>query len=297
MTMTSARPPRARPTKLRNTLVAGVALAGLTSAALVAASSRASAVSPYQRGPAPTATSITATTGPYATSKTSVLSAAGFGGGTIYYPTTTADGTFGAVAISPGFTESQSAISWYGPRLASFGFVVFTIDTVSGMDQPSSRATQLLNALDYLTTQSSVKTRVDAGRLAVMGHSMGGGGTLEAARNRPSLKADIPLAPWDTTTFPTVTVPTMVLGMQGDLIAPVAQHAIPFYNSVPATTKKAYVELKGASHTTTNSPNTTIAHFAISWLKRWVDNDTRYSPFLCSVSSTALSSYRSNCPF
>lgn len=95
------------------------------------------AENPYQRGPAPTTVSIEATRGPYAVSQTSVsrLGATGFGGGTIYYPTSTSDGTFGAVAIAPGYTAYQSSIAWLGPRLASQGFVVFTIDTLTTSDQ------------------------------------------------------------------------------------------------------------------------------------------------------------------
>ena len=68
----------------------------------------------------------------------SSLSVSGFGGGT----STTRpdrDGTFGAIAISPGYTAYQSSIAWLGPRLASQGFVVFTIDTITTLDQPASR--------------------------------------------------------------------------------------------------------------------------------------------------------------
>lgn len=150
---------------------------------------------PYERGPAPTESSIEALRGPYSVADTSVSSLAvtGFGGGTIYYPTSTSDGTFGAVVIAPGFTAYQSSIAWLGPRLASQGFVVFTIDTNTTLDQPDSRGRQLLAALDYLTGRSSVRGRIDSGRLGVMGHSMGGGGTLEAAKSRPSLQAAIPL--------------------------------------------------------------------------------------------------------
>lgn len=32
-----------------------------------------------------------------------------------------------------------------------------------------------------------------------------------------------------------------------------------------------------------NSPNTTIARYAISWLKEFVDNDDRYEQFLCAA--------------
>ncbi|CAM5582790.1 hypothetical protein STENM327S_07380 [Streptomyces tendae] len=94
----------------------------------------------------------------------SSLAVTGFGGGTIYYPTSTSDGTFGAVVIAPGFTAYQSSIAWLGPRLASQGFVVFTIDTNTTLDQPDSRGRQLLAALDYLTERSSVRGRIDSSR-------------------------------------------------------------------------------------------------------------------------------------
>ena len=115
------------------------------------------------------------------------------------------------LAICPGFTATQSSIAWIGQRLASHGFVVMTINTNSTFDQPPSRATQLMAALRYLTnsSNSTVRARVDANRLGVAGHSMGGGGTLMAARDNPSLKAAVPMTPWSQTkSFSTVRVPT-----------------------------------------------------------------------------------------
>ena len=112
----------------------------------------------------------------------------GFGGGTIYYPTSTSEGTFGGVAIAPGYTASKSSMAWLASRLASHGFVVFNIDTITTADQPASRGRQLLAALDYLVRSSSAASRVDGGRLGVIGHSMGGGGALEAADSRPQLQ-------------------------------------------------------------------------------------------------------------
>lgn len=255
---------------------------------------------PYQRGPNPTNASIEATRGSFATSQTTVssLSADGFGGGTIYYPTSTSEGTFGAVAISPGFTAGQSSISWMGPRLASQGFVVFTIDTNSRFDQPASRGRQLQAALDYLVEDSSVRSRVDADRLAVAGHSMGGGGSLEAADDNPDLQAAIPLQPWNTQkSWTGVDVPTLIIGAQNDSVASVTSHSERFYSSIPASSEKAYLELRGASHFVSNSPDTTTAKYMISWLKRYVDNDTRYEQFICPApSGTAISEYRDTCP-
>ncbi|MCX4677956.1 alpha/beta hydrolase [Streptomyces sp. NBC_01433] len=292
------RTAKSRSRTLKGLLAATVATAGLMTALVPGAQA---ADNPYERGPAPTVSSIEASRGSYATSQTSVssLSVSGFGGGTIYYPTSTADGTFGAVVISPGFTAYQSSIAWLGPRLASQGFVVFTIDTNTTLDQPDSRGRQLLAALDYLTKGSSVRGRVDATRLGVMGHSMGGGGTLEAAKSRTSLKAAIPLTGWNLdTTWPELRTPTLVVGADGDTIAPVATHSEPFYGSLPGSLDKAYLELRGATHLTPNTANTTIAKYSISWLKRFIDNDTRYEQFLCPIpqASLTIAEYRGNCP-
>ncbi|MGW6534677.1 bis(hydroxyethyl) terephthalate hydrolase [Streptomyces sp. NPDC055051] len=270
-------------------------------ALLLAPGAGAAAGNPYERGPAPTEASVEAARGSYAVAQTSVssLAASGFGGGTIYYPTSTADGTFGAVAISPGFTATQSSVAWLGPRLASQGFVVFVIDTLTTLDQPDSRGRQLLAALDHLTQRSAVRGRVDATRLAVMGHSMGGGGTLEAAKSRPSLKAAVPLTGWNTDkTWPELRTPTLVIGADGDTVAPVATHSEPFYESLPSDLDKAYLELNGATHFTPNTSNTTLAKYSLAWLKRFVDDDTRYEQFLCPLPrpSLTIDEYRGTCP-
>jgi len=254
---------------------------------------------PYERGPTPSESSITATRGPFATSSDSVSSlVAGFGGGTIHYPTSTSSGTFGAVAFAPGFTASSSSYSWAGPRLASQGFVVFLIDTNSRFDQPGSRGDQLLAALEYLTESWSGRNRIDESRLAVAGHSMGGGGTLNAAAEDRTLQAAIALQPWELDkSWSEIRTPTMIIGAQNDSVASVASHSIPFYNSIPSSSEKAYVELRGASHFVANSGDTWQARSMIVWLKRYVDNDTRYEQFMCPTpSSFSLSDYRGTCP-
>lgn len=284
----------------RNLFAALAALAAVLVSALVSGTTGpAQALSnPYERGPAPTEASIEAETGPFAVASTRAPSGQGFGGGTIWYPTTTAEGRFGVVAIAPGFTGPESSIRWYGPRLASHGFVVITIATRSIWDFPSSRATQLLNALDYVTQRSDVRARVDPDRRAVMGHSMGGGGTLIAARRDPTLEAAVPLTGWSAdANFSSLQVPALVVSAENDTIASDAAHSRPFYESMPATLDKAYLLLDEAGHFAPVSPNTTIAKYAIAWLKRFVDDDTRYDQFLCPLpSAPEIAEYPGTCP-
>jgi dienelactone hydrolase len=262
----------------------------------------AHAAGPYERGPDPTNSILEASRGPFSTSSSNVssLSVSGFGGGVVYYPTDTSQGTFGAIAISPGYTASWSSIDWLGPRIASHGFVVIGIETNSRYDQPASRGRQLLAALDWLVEDSSttIRSRVDGSRLAVAGHSMGGGGSLEAADDRPQLQAAIPLAPWNTTkNWSGLRVPTMIIGGENDSVASVTTHSQPFYESIPSSSEKAYMELNGASHFFPQTTNTPTAKYMVSWLKRFVDDDTRYEQFLCPrPSGSAIEEYRDTCP-
>ncbi|MEU4564551.1 alpha/beta hydrolase [Actinoplanes sp. NPDC023936] len=281
-------------------MVGALAAVALSVAGITLVPSADAATTSYPKGPAPSTSSIEAVRGPFSTAQTSVsrLAATGFGGGDIYYPTDTSAGTFGAVVIAPGFTASKSSMAWLAPRIASQGFVVFNIDTLTTSDQPDSRGRQLLAAADYLTGRSTVRTRIDATRVAVVGHSMGGGGTLEASRSRPSLQAAIPLTPWNLTkSWSGNTVPTLVIGADGDSVAPVRTHSEPFYQSLPASPGKAYLELNSATHFAPNTSNTTIAKFSIAWLKLFVDNDTRYQQFVCPGPGVSLTveEYRSSC--
>ena len=268
---------------------------------------------PFAKGPAPTKASVEASTGPftYTTTNVSSWSADNYGGGTIYHPTNVT-GPFATIVVVPGYTAYQSSVSWWGPRLASHGFVVMTIDTNTTSDQPPSRSDQQMRALNQLKTFSNTSShpiyrKVDPNRLGVMGWSMGGGGSLISAENNPSLKAAIPFAPWNTTqTFTRITVPTLILACESDAIAPVISHASPFYNSIPSTTKKGYLQINNGSHYCHNTGNdypALIGKYGVSWMKRFMDNDTRYSQFLCGplhdadLSLYAVDEYRQNCPY
>lgn len=273
-----------------------------------------------QIGPNPTTSSLEASAGSFSVGTISVSSlVSGFDGGTIYYPT--ASGTYGVIAICPGYTASSSSLAWWGRKLASWGFIAFTIDTNSIYDQPYDRAPQLIAALDYVvglnsSFSSPLRGKVATDRQAVMGHSMGGGGTLIAAEdNVARVDAAFPMTPWSSLEkdFSGIRAPTMVLGCESDSIAPTSSHAIPFYTSMTQN-EKMYIEINNADHfcpTTSNPYQSKLGRYGISFMKRFLDGDTRFTPWLCPSASGGngvvdadrsglspfLSDFRSTCAF
>ena len=269
-------------------------LHAVSAVALAVGAGGAAAQSGYQKGPAPTASSIQAA-GPFDVS-TQTLSGQGFGGGTVYSPN--AAGTYALIAVCPGFTAYQSSIAQISQRLATHGFVVVTIDTNTPYDSPDSRGTQLLAALK---AAAALKTgaaagKIDTSRQALAGWSMGGGGTLLAASSTPGLKGAVAFAPYSfTNSFSSDKVPSAILGGSADTVAPPAGYATPYYNAIPATTPKLLGIISGAQHTFPTTASQPASYVEIAWMKRFVDNDTRYSPFLNG--DPKFSSFASNGPF
>jgi len=217
-----------------------------------------------------------------------------YGAATLYFPANR--GTdFGGVAIAPGFIEQQENIEWWGRHLASYGFAVLVLDTNNPRDDPQVRSEALLAALDVIRGEgarsgSPIRGKILNDRMAVMGHSMGGGGTLLAA-NRASdqLKAIIPFTPWlPNADFSSVAVPTLVLAGEVDRIASVAEHAWPHFQTLPEGIPRMYVEIAGGNHFIANSttdqerlnPNIDVhdlvGALGVAWLKYFVDGDEDY---------------------
>jgi hypothetical protein len=277
-------------------------VAALVAVMMAAVSGGSASASPKgtQRGPNPTVAMIEASRGPFATAQQNVSPGNGFNGGVVYYPTDTSQGTWGALAIVPGYTaKCANEEAWMGPWLSSFGFVVICIETNGPNDWDTARGQQLLAALDWLTTRSPVKSRVDPNRLSVLGHSMGGGGVVYATEHRPSLKAGIGLAPFSPSqNMSSERVPTLVLGGQQDpTVTP--SYLKGLYAGIPASTKSLFAQISGADHLYYTHPNNVQMKIIIPWLKVFVDRDTRYQQFLCPrlPDPTKISMYQAECPY
>ena len=248
----------------------------------------------YRRGPDPTAASVSAERGPFSYTTTRVTGQSGFAGGTIYRPSNAGTGTLGGIVLTPPFLfQSWIANTPMATRLASNGFVVLAFDANTVFDFPSSRARQAKAALQYLVEQSPARSTVDPNRLAIGGYSMGGGAALEVARDVPTFRAAMPYAPWNfVTDFSGVRVPTLVMTAANDTTAAPSGHGIPFFNSLPDAIPKGYAEWESGGHPFPNFPSPSMTGYAVAFMKRWVDGDTRYSQFL-GTAADDLSTFRS----
>ncbi len=222
----------------------------------------------------------------------------------IVYPVG-ATAPFASIAIVPGFVSPESAIADWAPFLASWGIVTMTIGTsnpsTGAADTsvlPPVRADALIDALTTIKGEntrsgSPLAGQLDLSRLAVAGWSMGGGGTLIAANAHPELKAVFAMEPWNPDgTYPKDTVPTLMFAGTSDGLAgpPMPENQ---YKSIPATTPKLLYEVQGGSHYVSTSPTnsttdmapdsqstTNVARFGLSWLKVYLECDTRFHQFL-----------------
>lgn len=241
--------------------------------------------------------------GPFAVASKAVPRqlANGFGGGTIHYPTNAGDcGLLGGIAVIPGYVSYEASIKWWGPRLASWGFVVITIDTNSIYDDPNSRATQLSAALDHILSDSTVGAQIDSTRLGAIGWSMGGGGALQLATKRSDVRAIIPQTPYHDKDYGTMDTPALFITCQNDRIASNKKYSSPFYNN--AAGPKMKIEIKNGSHfcPSYRFNEILLSKPGIAWMHRYINGDTRFDKFLCNNenygSSPRISAYdHKNC--
>ncbi len=217
-----------------------------------------------------------------------------FAAATIFYPLTLSFAPpSGAIVLVPGYTATQANYDWWGPALASLGIVVMIIDTNDPRDTFQPRKEAHIAAIEFLKSEvansdSPISGKVDTNKLAIMGHSLGGGAALAAARELGSeIKAVVGLMPYCcelgesfSGDYSDLTVPTLITASSEDTVAPPATHARMLYDSIAGSTNKAYLEFAAGTHNLPTNGGTDLAaqaRFTFAWLRLQLDGNASYT--------------------
>lgn len=209
-----------------------------------------------------------------------------FAGAMVFYPLTLSfDPPNGAIAFVPGYRGTPSGYEWWGPVLASVGYSVFILETNTTEDGLAQRADALIAAVDFIKAEnqnpdSPVSNKIDPEKIAIMGHSIGGGATLAAASAMGTdIAAAIPLLPYCCELgqsfegdYSDISAPTLIIATAEDQIAPVEQHAKLLFDSVGS--EKVYLEMAQGDHmmvTNSGEDKATLGRFAMAFLKVHLD--------------------------
>jgi len=124
---------------------------------------------------------------------------------------------------------------------------------------------------------------------------MGGGGAQLAAVADTSLKAIVALCPWlDPNGLNSSSVnhniPIIFVSSELDQIAPPSSHAEIQYQLTPSLTKKLIYEINNGTHISANTPATAqgdVGRMVLSWLKKYLENDSCYCSLLLDIPNSA----------
>ncbi|MDA0690136.1 MAG: hypothetical protein O2948_16005 [Proteobacteria bacterium] len=218
-----------------------------------------------------------------------------FASAMVFYPLTLSfDIPNGAVAFVPGYQGTPANYEWWGPALASLGYSVFILETNTTTDSLAQRADALIAAVDFIKSEnanpnSPVNNKMDLEKIAIMGHSLGGGATLAAAANLgDEIAAAIPLALYCcelgqsfSGDYSGITAPTLVIAAAQDEIAPVGQHAKLVYDSIGGD--KIYMEMAEGDHmlvTNAGADKETLGRYVLAFLKAKLDDNDYLAEFI-----------------
>ncbi|MFF4659039.1 alpha/beta hydrolase family protein [Streptomyces sp. NPDC001381] len=173
----------------------------------------------------------------------------------VWYPGTTAGanapvaaGTHPGLAFGHGFFQAITQYESLLKHYASWGVITVAPKSQGGLFPSHSAFADDLNAaLTWLTTQNSTAGSRFAGavstsRLAVSGHSMGGGAALVAAGRNPAVKSVTTLAAAETnpsavSASGSLSIPVQYVGGSADSIAGVADNQQKMYDAKPSATQ------------------------------------------------------------
>ncbi|MBP7809346.1 MAG: T9SS type A sorting domain-containing protein [Bacteroidia bacterium] len=184
----------------------------------------------------------------------------------VYYPSTisgsnvaVASGTFPVVVIGHGFVMDWNSYDNIYSMLSKRGYIVALPRTEGGFSPSHSEfgldLALVANKITQLNVTNTVAPifvgKVDS-RVALSGHSMGGGSSFLGAKSNSSITCLFNFAaaqtnPTSSQAAKQVTVPTLIIGGQSDCVAPPATNQDKMWDST-ASSKKYEIIIKSLTH-------------------------------------------------
>tara|TARA_R110002073_G_scaffold11861_1_gene53267 strand:- start:45216 stop:46088 length:873 start_codon:yes stop_codon:yes gene_type:complete len=189
-------------------------------------------------------------------SYTDNLDSEGYGSARMTYPCDLSEGPFPSTTLTGGFTNTKEQMVWLSEHLTSHGYVVLTITPTNILANPPTWKTAHLAGFAQLQSEneraaSPLRNKIAQDKRAIMGFSMGGGGTLLAAGELgEGFGTAIALAPYlglREPDYANIKEPMLVLGSAEDLLAP-ASSVSSYYYTLPTSITRAIAIFRDSDH-------------------------------------------------
>jgi pimeloyl-ACP methyl ester carboxylesterase len=187
----------------------------------------------------------------------------------VWYPAqvdgvTPAEGGFPTFVMAHGFVMSPLDYEGLAAALVSEGYVFASLGTEQGFaPSHADYGLDLAFVADQVAAAeiSGVLSASSNGRVAIGGHSMGGGAAWLAAAEQPAVDAVVVFAPAETNPSAIaageeITVPVLVVSGADDAVTPPTTQHEPIYASAVNAPCRAFVSIAGGGHCGFADPGT-----------------------------------------
>lgn len=227
--------------------------------------------------------------------KDDILDSEAYDSAIVYYPCEISDGPFPATTLTGGITNYKEQVSWLAEHLVTHGYIIIAMTPTENLSLSTDIwRNAMTGGIDMLEAEngrsaSPIFGLVDMDRLAIMGFSMGGGGTLKAVNEiSHKVRTALSLAPHEdpvsSDMYENISVPTVVFTGTSDAICPQEQ-VWDIFSALPTTITRAYINVTDADHVDwmNMGDSETHARFATlvtSWLKYYLSGDASYFTYI-----------------
>ncbi len=181
----------------------------------------------------------------------------------VWYPAPLED-TYPALVLAHGFVMGPYDYEGLAGALAAQGYVVITLGTELGLAPDHADFGLDLAFVAHTVQANTTGDILDGafnGRIAIAGHSMGGGASWLAASADPPVDAFLVFAPAETSPSAiaagtTITAPAMVVSGTEDAVTPPATQHWPIHDAAVNSACRAFVSLQDGGHCGFADPGT-----------------------------------------